>query len=100
MERVSALVRRSVVTAVDLGFLSDRAVSLDTDWLAGTLLEAVVRLETEMISRALAAAGGNRSQAAERLGIRRQLLYEKIARYGLDTSEKRTTNVPDEDTNR
>jgi DNA-binding NtrC family response regulator len=100
MERVSALVRRSVVTAADLSFLSDRAVPPDTDWLAGTLPEAVARLETEMISRALAASHGNRAQAAERLGIRRQLLYEKIARYGLDTSAKRTTAVPDEDTNR
>lgn len=53
-----------------------------------------------MISRALAAAGGNSAQAAERLGVRRQLLYDKIARYGLDMSVKRTTGVPDEDTNR
>jgi DNA-binding NtrC family response regulator len=100
MERVSAFVRRSVVSAPDLGFLSDRAVPLDTDWLAGTLPEAVARLETEMISRALTASRGNRAQAAERLGIRRQLLYEKIARYGLDTSAKRTAGVPDEDTDR
>jgi DNA-binding NtrC family response regulator len=100
MERVSALVRGPVVTAADLGFLSDRAVSRDPDWLTGTLPEAVERLETEMISRALAASRGNRTEAAERLGIRRQLLYEKIARYGLDTSAKRTTGVPDEDTNR
>ncbi|HEY2035477.1 MAG TPA: sigma-54 dependent transcriptional regulator [Steroidobacteraceae bacterium] len=100
MERVNALVRRTVLTAADLGFLYHRAVSLDTDWLAGTLPEAIERLETEMISRALAAAGGNRAQAAERLGIRRQLLYDKIARYGLDTSVKRTTGVPDEDTSR
>jgi two-component system NtrC family response regulator len=100
MERVSALVRRPVVTAADLAFLSDRAVSLDPHWLAGTLPEAVARLETEMISRALDAAGGNRAQAADRLGIRRQLLYDKIARYGLDPSVKRTAGVPDEDTNR
>lgn len=53
-----------------------------------------------MISRALAAAGGNRAQAPERLGIRRQSLYDKIVRYGLDVSVKRTTGVPDEDTNR
>jgi two-component system NtrC family response regulator len=100
MERVSALVRRSVVTAADLGFLSSRAVPLDTDWLTGTLPEAVARLETEMISRALTASHGNRAQAAERLGIRRQLLYEKIARYALDTSAKRTNAVADEDSNR
>jgi DNA-binding NtrC family response regulator len=52
-----------------------------------------------MISRALTASGGNRAQAAERLGIRRQLLHEKIARYGLDLSEKRTAGVRDGDTN-
>jgi DNA-binding NtrC family response regulator len=100
MERVSALVRRSIVTAADLGFLSDGGIPADNDWLAGTLPEAVARLETAMISRALAASGGNRAQAAERLGIRRQLLYEKIARYRLDKSAKRTPGVPDADTNR
>jgi two-component system NtrC family response regulator len=100
VERVSALVRRPFVTAVDLGFLSARAAPLDTDWFAGTLPEAFARLEMEMISRALAASRGNRAQAAKRLGIRRQLLYEKIARYGLDTSAKRTTGVPDGDINR
>ena len=42
-------------------------------------------------------AGGNRTQAAERLGIRRQLLYQKLARYGLDPSPNGTANVPDED---
>lgn len=97
MERVSALVRRPVVGAADLGFLFDQSGSRDPDWLAGTLPEAVERLEREMISRALAAAGGNRSQAAERLGIRRQLLYERIARYGLDMSAKPTPGVPDHD---
>jgi two-component system NtrC family response regulator len=99
MERVSALVRQPVVTAADLGFLSDRGATPETNWLAGTLPEAVARLEAAMISRALAASGGNRAQAAERLGIRRQLLYEKIARYTLDASEKRTAGVPDGDTN-
>jgi DNA-binding NtrC family response regulator len=99
MERVSALVRQPVVTAADLGFLSDRGASPETNWLSGTLPEAVARLEAAMIPAALAASGGNRAQAAERLGIRRQLLYEKIARYGLDASEKRTAGVPDRDTN-
>jgi len=100
MERVGALVRRQVVTAADLDFLCASAAPLDTDWLAGTLPEAIGRLEMAMISRALAAAGGNRAQAAERLGIRRQLLYDKIARYGLDVSFNRTAGVPDEDAGR
>ncbi|TXM83127.1 helix-turn-helix domain-containing protein, partial [Methylobacterium sp. WL116] len=32
---------------------------------------------------ALEASGGNRTAAARRLGIQRQLLYAKIERYGL-----------------
>jgi two-component system, NtrC family, response regulator len=40
-------------------------------------------LEKSMIERALLAAGGNKSQAAEMLGIHRRLLYEKMRGYGL-----------------
>jgi DNA-binding NtrC family response regulator len=93
MERVAALVRRPIVTAGDLRFLDDSRPISDTDWLSGTMPDAVIRLEREMISRALVAAAGNRTQAAERLGIRRQLLHEKITRYGLDPSAKRTDTV-------
>jgi two-component system NtrC family response regulator len=86
MQRVATLVRRAVITAADLDFLRVPAGAEAADWLAGTLPEAVARLEAEMIRRALAASGGNRALAAERLGIRRQLLYQKLARYGLDGS--------------
>jgi DNA-binding NtrC family response regulator len=86
MQRVATLVRRPVITAADLDFLSVPAGGGGTDWLAGTLPEAVTRLEAEMIRRALVASSGNRALAAERLGIRRQLLYQKLARYGLDGS--------------
>jgi Na+/H+ antiporter NhaD/arsenite permease-like protein len=52
--------------------------------------ESVSRLEREMIVRALAATEGNRTQAAERLGIRRPLFHEKIGRCSLESSAKRT----------
>ncbi len=39
--------------------------------------------ERNLIADALAAAGGNRSKAAELLGISRTLLYEKMGKYGL-----------------
>jgi len=97
MERAAVLVRRPVVTAADLDFLNTSGALPNTDWLGGTLPEAVARLEAEIIRRALVLADGNRARAAERLGIRRQLLYDKIARYGLDESAKRTDDVPKED---
>jgi DNA-binding NtrC family response regulator len=99
IERVAVLVRNPIIRAVDFDFLTSDAVIDDTarDCFAGTLPEAVARLETEMIRRALNATNGNRAQAAERLGIRRQLLYDKMARYGLTTSENRTSTVPEPD---
>jgi two-component system NtrC family response regulator len=86
MERVAALARRPVIGAEDLAFLDAPApaAAIDTaDWLDGTLPDAVARLETEMIRRALADCAGNRAEAARRLGIHRQLLYEKVRRYGI-----------------
>ncbi len=90
MARVAALVRRPNVTAADLSFLDHGRTVDDADRGSGSMPEAVAGLEREMISRALVAAGGNRTKAAARLGIRRQLLHEKITRYGLDSSAKRT----------
>jgi two-component system NtrC family response regulator len=87
MQRVTALVRRPVIDTADLDFLAAaKPVAAGTDWLAGDLDSAVARLETAMIQRALAAAGGNRTEAARRLGIHRQLLHTKLRRYGLEAS--------------
>ena len=102
IKRVATLVRRPVITAADLDFLGSvpRGAATDAtvpDWLSGTLPEAVARLELALIRRALAATGGNRAQAAELLGIRRQLLYQKLARYGLEMSPNGTDGVPEAD---
>ena len=50
---------------------------------AATLEEKIAALEQAEITRALAETGGNRSQAAERLGLSRQGLLNKMARHGL-----------------
>jgi len=45
---------------------------------------AIPDLERRLIARSLAETGGNRSAAAERLGIHRNTLRTKIREYGLD----------------
>ena len=101
MKRATTLVRRPVIVAADLSYLAAAGSEIEhpsqTDWLAGTLPEAVARLERELIVRALAACSGNRAQAAERLGIRRQLLYQKLERYGLGASPNGSPSVPEDD---
>jgi DNA-binding NtrC family response regulator len=94
MERAAALARHQVIGAEELAFLHAPAAA-EVDWLAGDLPGAVARLETAMLRRALAEAGGNRAEAARLLGIHRQLLYDKLRRYGL--SENRTEAVGDPD---
>lgn len=88
MERVAILSRGNAITAADLAFLKaiparDESVP---DWMQGDLPGAVARLEMHMIRRALQEAGGNRTEAARRLGIHRQLLYAKAGKYRIDAS--------------
>jgi len=44
---------------------------------------SIAGTEKDLILRALAEAGGNRSKAAEILGISRTKLYDRIVRYGI-----------------
>lgn len=80
IERAALLARGPELQGTDLAF-DQEARPAGIDWLAGDLPGAVARLETEMVRRALAKAGGNRAEAARILGIQRQLLYAKIERY-------------------
>jgi DNA-binding NtrC family response regulator len=48
-----------------------------------TLEEKIAALERREIAAALAMTGGNRSHAAQRLGLSRQGLLNKLDRYGL-----------------
>jgi DNA-binding NtrC family response regulator len=50
----------------------------------GSLKNQVAELERQLIKEALDRAGGNRTKAAEDLGIYRRLLYAKIKEYGLE----------------
>jgi PAS domain S-box-containing protein len=46
--------------------------------------EIVEKAETEAILNAIRKSGGNKSMAAEKLGIHRTALYKKIAKYKMD----------------
>ncbi|HVM25653.1 MAG TPA: sigma-54 dependent transcriptional regulator [Candidatus Limnocylindrales bacterium] len=50
----------------------------------GSFKDRVATLEKQLIKEALDRAGGNRTKAAEELGIYRRLLYAKIKEYGLE----------------
>ena len=50
----------------------------------GSFKDRVAELERELIREALERAGGNRTKAADELGIYRRLLYAKIKEYGLE----------------
>ncbi|MBV8555724.1 MAG: Fis family transcriptional regulator, partial [Planctomycetaceae bacterium] len=45
----------------------------------------LAEVERRAIQRALRACGGNRTRSAERLGISRRQLFDKIREYGLET---------------
>src|SRR6266542_6009307 len=54
------------------------------DMGGGTLRDAVEAAERQAITAALAAAGGNRREAAKRLGVSLRTLFYKMDRYGVD----------------
>ncbi|UPT59611.1 PAS domain-containing protein [Geobacillus thermoleovorans] len=58
--------------------LPDQGVRIADLWK-----EMVYQSERERIAAALVAAGGNKAEAARRLGIHRSTLYEKLKKYGL-----------------
>lgn len=55
----------------------------DQTFLGLPFKDAISALERELILRALEASGGNRAEAARRLGINRRLLYSKLDEYGI-----------------
>jgi DNA-binding NtrC family response regulator len=77
-------VRGDTIEATDLGIaLSDQQSPTRDELLESDLPSALAKLEAAMIHKALAACGGNRTEAARRLNINRQLLYTKMQRYGI-----------------
>jgi two-component system NtrC family response regulator len=84
LERTSILTPSLEIDVADLDLAGSAWRTPAVDFLAGTLSDAVARLEEAMIRKALREAAGNRAAAARQLGIHRQLLYSKMKQYGIN----------------
>ncbi len=73
-----------MVSAADLGLASGSSVGLPLN-----LKEVRNRAERDAVGRAMTAAGGNISRAAEMLGVSRPTLYDLLARHDLAPAERR-----------
>ncbi len=81
IERAVVLGDTDELTADDFAFLEPgRSMAMTMTSLDDTLEE----VERRHITRVLAFCAGNRTQAAERLGIHRETLYNKIRRFKLE----------------
>lgn len=97
IERACILTRADIIGAGDID-IGASEITAGPAQLNSDLPAAVAQLETEMIQRALEACDGNRTEAARRLNINRQLLYTKMQRYGLaEPSENLTAHVAKDD---
>src|SRR6266571_2373035 len=91
IERAVVLSRGQIITSRELPFGDHEAGEGEegdaVDDLKGDssfFKKSVAQFEKDLIMKALRDANGNRSKAAEMLGIYRRLLYAKIKEYGLE----------------
>jgi transcriptional regulator PpsR len=67
--------------------LDDLAAEVGRTTLPRLVSDTTASVEKHLISHALELTGGNRTAAAQLLGVSRQSLYSKLDRYGIDDSE-------------
>jgi len=89
VERAVVIARDGIITERDIELRPPETRAASREWHALAPLEVgwqanVAALEKSMVERALLTAGGNKSRAAEMLGIHRRLLYEKMREYELE----------------
>jgi DNA-binding NtrC family response regulator len=83
IERAFALSASDVITEGELPpTVTGRAARFPLERTDGSL-PTLAEAEARLVAAALAESDGNKNEAARRLGIDRQRLYRKIAKYGL-----------------
>lgn len=90
--RALVLARGELIDRRDILLLDDRQESSGGHWTGMVPLEAgwkenIESLERALVERSLVRSQGNKSKAAEMLGIHRRLLYEKLRQFGLESKE-------------
>jgi two-component system, NtrC family, response regulator AtoC len=91
IERAVVLSRGQIITSRELPFGDHESGEgeegegeADAKGDSSFFKKSVAQFEKDLIMKALRDANGNRSKAAEMLGIYRRLLYAKIKEYGLE----------------
>jgi len=84
MERVSVLAPNPLITPADLPVDLQETKSFTGTEPALPLGEALAETEKNCILNALNSTGGNRTKAAELLGISRKNLWQKMKLYGIE----------------
>jgi two-component system response regulator AtoC len=89
IERALVLAREGIVTKTEIQ-LRAPSERISPHWTDQAPLEIgwqanLSKLEKSLVERALRQAEGNKSKAAELLGIHRRLLYEKMREYGIES---------------
>ena len=86
IERAAVLNEKEVLEPVDFRPTPGLRPGQDTSPASGggSLREAVEEAERQAITAALGAAGGNRREAAKRLGVSLRTLFYKMDRYGIE----------------
>jgi DNA-binding NtrC family response regulator len=87
VERARVLAPAGVIDAAEIQ-LAQRVDNIPFHWadavpIEGGWKKCVASLERSMVERAMTLAGGNKSKAAEILGIHRRFLYEKLKEFGM-----------------
>lgn len=86
IERVCYLCTEDEIAVDDLMLSGSPASRVANASEASTLSEATRRFQVEHIDSAIAACGGNMTDAAGRLGLHRSNLYRKMRQLGMPTS--------------
>ncbi len=84
MQRATVMARSPEILPTDLSFANTSQPQIQSQSQPQTLQEKLEALERHEIQKALQQAAGNRTHAADALGLSRQGLLNKITRYNLE----------------